>query len=286
MGNFRFLACFAHPDDETFSCAGVMTLNHRRGIHNTLICATRGEAGEIADPSLATRENLGVVRAQELAEAGAKVGLDALHFLGFRDSGMAGTPENHLPGAYMQASAHSVVMRLVRFMREIRPHVVVTFDPNGGYGHPDHIAIHNHTRQAFHAAADPAYHPDLGEPWQAARLFYPALNRDTFQAIADELKAQGEEPPEWGLGEEEEGFWPQQPVHAKIDIRDVFDQKMAALTSHRTQLGPNHPFMRVSRAFLREHLGEEWFEMAWPERKPNVPLTDLFQGLEPDRDYQ
>jgi mycothiol S-conjugate amidase len=167
-------------------------------------------------------------------------------------------------------------------MREIRPHVVVTFDPAGAYGHPDHIAIHNHTVKAFHAAADPTYHRSLGEPWQARRLFYPAIDRDAFEAIADQLKAQGEEPPEWGLGEEEEGFWPQQAVHAKVDIREVFDKKMAALTSHRTQLGPNHPFMRVTRSFLRERFGQEWFELAWPERKPDTLWTDLFEGLEPD----
>lgn len=280
MGTYRFLACFAHPDDEAFSCAGVMALNHRRGIYNALICATRGETGEISDPALATHENLGIVRAKELADAGREMGLDALHFLGYRDSGMAGTPDNEHPKAYAQASAEAVVPRLVRHLREIRPHVVLTFDPSGGYGHPDHIAIHKHTTAAFHAAADPAYRPELGEPWQAKRLFYPAIDRDLFEAVAEQIKAQGEEPPEWGIGEEEEDFWPEQTIHAKVNIGAVIEQKLSALTSHRTQLGPDHPFMRVSRDFLRERLTEEWFELAWPEQPSEHLLTDLFEGLD------
>lgn len=279
MGDFRFLACLAHPDDESFSSAGVMALNHRRGIHSTLICATRGEAGEISDSSLATPENLGIVRAKELADAGREMGLDALHFLGYRDSGMAGTPENDAAVAYAQASDAAVIPRLVYHIRERRPNVVLTFDPTGGYGHPDHIAIHRHAAAAFHAAADPAYLPDLGRPWQADRLYYPALDRELLQAVSDQLKSQGEEPPDWGFGEEDDS-WPEQQVHAKVDISPVIDQKLSALTCHRTQLGPNHPFMRVSRSFLRERFSEEWFELAWPERPTKPLLTDLFEGLD------
>ena len=150
------LVFFAHPDDEVFSCGGVMALNRQRGIHTTLVCATKGEAGEISSPELADASNLGHVREQELIEAAAHMGIDNLYFLGYRDSGMAGTPENLHPAAFANAPASAVVPRLVHFIRTIQPQIVITFDPTGGYGHPDHIAIHKHAVAAFHAAADPA----------------------------------------------------------------------------------------------------------------------------------
>lgn len=280
MPTFRFIACYAHPDDESFGCAGVFAGNRQRGIHNTLVCATKGEAGEISDPALATPETLGVVRAQELATAARHMGVDEIIFLGYRDSGMAGTAENDHPAAYCRAGDSAVIHRLVELIRARRPHVMVTFDPTGGYGHPDHIAIHRHALAAFHAAADPNYSPHLGAPWQPQRLFYPALDRSIFTALRDQLIAQGEEPPTWGDSDEGPS-WPDQPVHAAIPIDGHFDAKWRALLAHETQFGARHPFRRVPESFMRELMSTELFEMAWPETKPSRPLTDLFAGLEP-----
>jgi LmbE family N-acetylglucosaminyl deacetylase len=274
----RMLVLFAHPDDEVFSCGGVMALNRQRGIHNTLVCATKGEAGEISSPELANATNLGLVREQELLAAARHMGVDDLYFLGYRDSGMAGTPENQHPAAYANADASAVVPRLVRFIRSVRPQVVITFDPTGGYGHPDHIAIHRHALAAFHAAADPAYGIGLGEPWQAQRLFYPTFRREMFVALRDQLLAQGIEPPQWG-DEEGEEERPEQPAHAMIDIRAVARSKWTAFHSHRTQFGTDHPFLQVPEEFAIELLGTEWFELAWPETKPVQPYSDLFAGL-------
>ena len=272
----RLLVFFAHPDDEVFSCGGVMALNKQRGVHNTLVCATKGEAGEISSSDLATPENLGSVREQELITAARHMGVDDLHFLGYRDSGMAGTPENEHPAAYAKADASAVVPRLVRFIRTVRPQVIITFDPTGGYGHPDHIAIHDHTLAALPAAADPNYYPDLGEPWQVQRLFYPAFRRETFLALRDQLISQGLEAPEWGT---DEGFT-ERPVHAEVDIRQVVNSKWTAFKCHRTQFGPTNPFMQVPEEFVFSLFASEAFELGWPETKPQVPYTDLFAGLE------
>ena len=283
MSQLRMLACFAHPDDEVFSCGGVMILNAQRGIHTTLICATRGEAGEISDPVLATPETLGLVRTQELTEAATKMGVHELHFLGYRDSGMSDTVDNDNPVAYARASAAAVVPRLVRWIRQQRPHLLITFDPTGGYGHPDHIAIHHHATAALHAAADPACQPDLGTPWQTARLYYPAFNRDIFTTLRDQLIAQGEEPTQWGDSEDGSPDWPEQSVDVKVDVSAVIDAKWSAFQSHRTQFGQDNPFRRVPEALIKEWLSEEWFEQAWPATKPAQPDTDLFADLITDR---
>src|SRR5512136_839916 len=171
------LALFAHPDDEAFGTGGTIAHYATDGTCVTLVCATRGEVGEIAEGTGATPQTLGEVRENELRCAAETMGVREVIFLGYRDSGMAGTPENQHPQAFVNAPAEEVVRQLVEIIRRVRPEVVVTFEPHGGYGHPDHIAIHNYTVAAFHAAADGARYPDLGAPWQAERLFYTALPR-------------------------------------------------------------------------------------------------------------
>jgi LmbE family N-acetylglucosaminyl deacetylase len=274
--DLRLLAFFAHPDDEAFGIGGIMAANKARGIHNTLVCATKGEAGEISLPELATSSNLGLVRELELREAAQHMGVDDLYFLGYRDSGMAGTEPNQHPNAFANANPGSVVPRLVRFIRTVRPQVVVTFDPTGGYGHPDHIAIHKHTVAAFHAAADPAYALTLGEAWQAQRLFYPAFRREMFNELREQLISQGIEPPDWGNMTD---LLPQQPIHATVDVAPNAALKWRALKSHRTQIGPKNPFMQVPEEFVLKMMGLELFELAWPDTKPDQPYTDLFEGL-------
>src|SRR5207248_6961158 len=153
MSTKRLVGIFAHPDDEG-TMSGAMLKYSTLDIESGLVCATRGEGGEIADPALATPENLGQVREGEMRAAAQVLGLHSLWFLDYRDSGMAGTLENEDPGSFAQASALDVVSKLVAIIREFRPQVMVTFDETGGYGHPDHIAIYKHTTSAFHAAAD------------------------------------------------------------------------------------------------------------------------------------
>ncbi len=280
LSDRRMLISFAHPDDEAFSCAGVIKLNQLQGIHTTLVCATKGEAGEISSPDLASPENLGLVRERELREAADHVGVDELIFLGYRDSGMAGTEANAHPNAFMNAPASAVVARLVRLIRNLRPQVVITFDPTGGYGHPDHIASNRHTTAACAVAADPNHAPELGPAWQVQRIFYPTFDRTVFDRLRDQLLAQGEEAPQWGVEEDGEIPFPDQSVDARVDIHAVVQSKWDALFSHVTQFGPDNPFKRVPKEFMLELLHEEWFELAWPDEKPTTPWSSLFEGVQ------
>ena len=179
------LLCLAHPDDESFGSGGTMALCAAQGVEVTLVCATRGEVGEISDPALATPETLPQVRESELRCACAAMGVNVPIFLDYRDSGMAGTAENNDPRAFTNAPAEDVVPRLVGIIRRLRPQVVITFDPSGGYGHPDHIAIHHHTMAAFQAAGNATRYPEQGEAWQADRLLYAVLPHSLFARMRE-----------------------------------------------------------------------------------------------------
>ena len=151
----RAIAAFAHPDDETFSVGGTLARAVSLGWRVTTICATRGEVGEIAPGTAATPETLGAVREQELRVACAALGVTDVRFLGHRDSGMEGTPENKDPRAYINSTDDEVVEELSTIFHEDPPAVVFTFDESGIYGHPDHKAIHRHATAAFDRAAAP-----------------------------------------------------------------------------------------------------------------------------------
>ncbi len=278
-GQRVLLAAFAHPDDEAFGTGGTLAHYAADGADVTLVCATRGEAGEIAEGVDATPETLGAVREGELRCAADTMGVKRLIFLGYRDSGMAGTPENADPRAYVNAPAEEVVARLVGIIREVKPQVVVTFEPNGGYGHPDHIAIHRHTVAAFHAAADPARYPKQGPAWQASRLFYTAIPRSFFRGMRDEMAAIGLDPGVLnGFALENQG-WPDDMVHAAIDVSATVDATWAVLECRRTQFGPTNLFRRLPEPLVKRGISVEHFTLAWPEPAPGSRLADLLAGL-------
>jgi LmbE family N-acetylglucosaminyl deacetylase len=273
------LALFAHPDDEAFGTGGSLTHYARAGYQVVLVCATRGEVGEISDPSLATPETLGQVREGELRCAADSIGVSELIFLNYRDSGMAGTPENNDPRAYVNALTEEVIGRLVAIIRRLHPDVVLTFEPNGGYGHPDHIAIHRHTVAAFHAAADSSYRPDLGPAWQSPRLAYIAIPRSFFHQIRDQLAALGEPPDDFARFDEAGFGWPDELVNVTVDVSATMDVKWSALECHHTQFGPGNLFRRLPESVVRQMMSTEQFALAWPEPAPGTRLTDLFAGL-------
>lgn len=274
------LAVFAHPDDEAFGTGGTLSRYAARGVRVYLVCATRGEVGEISDPSLATPETLGQVREGELRCAAETMGVSEVIFLDYRDSGMAGTPENLHPRALINASAEEVISRLVGIIRRLRPQIVITFEPNGGYGHPDHIAIHKHTVAAFHAAADPAQYPGLGPAWQATRLFYTAIPRSFFIQMRQQLVALGEDTADFDRFER--FGWPDEQVTTVIDVSDTVAAKWEALNCHRTQFGPGNLFRRLPEAQVKQLMSLEHFAQAWPEPPPAYDLPDLFTGLAPE----
>ncbi len=279
MKKHSLLAVFAHPDDEAFSSGGALAYYASQGAVTNLVCATRGEVGEISDPSYATPETLGEVREGELRCAAETMGVSELVFLDYRDSGMEGTPENQDPRAFINAASDEVVRKLVRILRRIRPEVVVTFEPNGGYGHPDHKAIHRHTVTAFHSAADPQFAPELGTPWQAQRLFYTSIPRSFFLKMRQQLEALGEDTSDFERFDDPQAGWPDELVNVVVDVSSTVDAKWEALNCHRTQFGPGNFFRRLPQAQVIELMSQEHFSLAWPEAQIGKKLGSLFEGL-------
>jgi LmbE family N-acetylglucosaminyl deacetylase len=279
------MAAFAHPDDESFGTGGTLA---RYGadpeVRVVLVCATRGEAGEISDPHLATPEHLGQVREQELRCACQAMGIDDLYFLGYRDSGMAGTAENQHPQALAMANAGEAVGRIVAHIRRERPDVVVTFDETGGYGHPDHVAIHYHAAAAFAAAADPARYPEQIEaglePHQAKKLYFTAIPRRFFRAAAAKIQELGIEIPKRYL-ERIEGLFglPDEACTTDVHVDDFWEAKQAAIQCHATQLNPDSIFSILPPEIMRELQAWECFQLAETFVAGDENSHDLFAGL-------
>src|SRR5947209_5499697 len=169
----RLMTIFAHPDDETFGVAGTLRRATSAGHPVAVVCATRGEAGEIADPTLATKATLGAVREGELRHAMAVVGVEDVRFLDYID------------GRLPDANPDEAVAKIVRHIRLFRPDVVVTFPANGGYGHVDHMAIHHLTLAALRAAADPERVSDQ-PPHRIKKLYYAGFPRERMVKLREE----------------------------------------------------------------------------------------------------
>ena len=278
MATGGLLALYAHPDDETFGVGGTMAHYAERGVPVTMVCATRGEVGEIAPGTGATPETLGAFREQELRDAMAILGVHDVRFLDYRDSGMAGTPENADPRAFANAPADDVIEAFVRVIRERRPDAIATWDPTGGYGHPDHVAVHQHATAAFHAAADPTRFPHLGEPWDGARLFYTCFPIEEWVYVMDEMRKLGLETPTF----EDDGSMtamPRLPANVIIDVAPHYDAKRAAMLAHRTQITKDDPFMRLPDEIAKRFFGREYFHRAHPALANGHILADFMEDV-------
>ena len=284
LKNLSVLAVFAHPDDEGFGPGGTIALLAARGARTTLVCATNGDVGEISDPALATPENLWQVRQQELRAAMAVTGVQDVRFLGYRDSGMPGTEDNNNPRSFYQAAAEQVVGELVDIIREVRPDVVLTHDPSGGYGHPDHVTVHHRMTQAFKSAGDPEWVPPDGassqaanrEPWSPGLLYYVCFPRSAFQRMWQYMVDSGIEPPFASLEAEKIGS-PDEAVTTSVDVSAYIETKVASLACHRTQMDPNGPFAQLPQDLMREIMGTEYFTLAVSQGKSAG--ADLLAGL-------
>ena len=279
------MAVFAHPDDEAFGIGGTLArYGADAAVRVILVCATRGEAGEISNPELATPERLGEVREQELRCACQTLQVDELYFLDYRDSGMAGTPENLAPGALATADFDEVVGKIVAHIRRERPEVVVTFDENGGYGHPDHMAIHRFTKSAFAAAADPAMYPEQLEagllPHQAQKLYYTAIPLRFFRAAVVKLAELGIEIPERYQMRLEEGLGlPDEACTTDIYVQECLDAKLAAMQCHATQFNPDSIFALIPPEVMRELQAWDCFQLAESYVGDDQGAHDLFVGI-------
>ena len=226
----------AHPDDETYGSAGTMAWARDSGLRTAYICATRGEVGEIRVPELATRDTLAAVREQELREAMSHVGLRELRLLGFRDSGMEDTSDNDHPLALINQPEDAVLAHLVGHIRDLRPDTVITFGPEGVYGHPDHIRIGALAVRAIELAADASWMPALHTPWRVNALYFHAAPRERMLALADD--------PDQPLGAISETArnnlgTPSDRITHWLDVSPWLAAKLRALAAHRTQVLPS-----------------------------------------------
>jgi N-acetyl-1-D-myo-inositol-2-amino-2-deoxy-alpha-D-glucopyranoside deacetylase len=290
----RALFVHAHPDDETINNGATMARYVAEGASVTLLTCTLGEEGEILVPELAQlaadqADQLGGYRIWELRAAMAELGVTDIRFLGgpgrYRDSGMIGTPANAHPRAFWNADLEEAIAHAVAVVREVRPQVVVTYDENGGYGHPDHIQAHRVAMGAVEAAGDPAYRPELGEPWSVAKVYWCCVPRSVLQEGMDALAAAGEAMFEGVTDAEDLPFAvSDDEVTAAFDGRKYADRKHAAMRAHPTQIMVDGPFFALSNNLGQEVLGIEYYRLVRGERgpagdAPNDWEDDLFAGL-------
>ena len=279
------MAVFAHPDDESFGIGGTLArYSSDPGVRVVLLCATRGEAGEISDPSLATKERLAEVREGELRCAVEALGVDELLLLDYRDSGMAGTAENLDPRSLNMADFDEVVGKIVYQVRRIRPDVIITFDPTGGYGHPDHVAIHYHTRAAFTAAADPCRYAEQLQAGltahQVQKLYYTAIPHRFFVAVAARMQELGMEVPQRYLDRLEGPFGlPDGACTTDVDVQGYWDAKYAAVSCHATQLHPDSIFATLPPEIMCDLQNWECFQLAYSLVEGDEGSHDLLAGL-------
>jgi mycothiol S-conjugate amidase len=281
------LAVHAHPDDESSKGPGTIARYAAAGVRTVLVTCTGGEAGDILNPaadSEAARTDMGSVRRAELEEAVGIIGYDRLCWLGYRDSGMPGTPTNEHPDSFAQADLDEAIGRLVRIVREERPQVLVAYGPSDpGRGHPDHIRTHEIGLAAFERSGDPAWYPEAGEPWEPSKLYYVGVfSRPRLEAMHGWLTAQGLESP-WGDFMTRMGDAPDKTT-TRVDISDHLDVGRRALLAHRTQIDPEGHWFRVPLDVLRELHPYEDYELA-ASRVPTVWAEgdyedDLFAGID------
>ncbi len=276
------LAVFAHPDDESFGCGGTLARYAWSGAAVHLICATGGEEGSFDPEHLAGYTTLAELRRAELECAAQALGLSSVIMLGYRDSGMPGAPANSHPEALAAQPLEAVAARVTHEIRRLRPQVVITFDPIGGYRHPDHIAIQRATVEAFHAAGDPARFPDGLPAYAPQKLYFHTFPRGALRAAVRLMPLFGRDPRRFGRNKDvdlaslaEVEF----PIHARIDILPVLAARDAAGACHASQGGGGGLRARILTRLLSLLGGHEIYMRAHPPAPPGLRETDLFADV-------
>lgn len=280
----RLMAVHAHCDDETITMGGTLATYSDRGVRTCVVCCTDGKLATIVDPNMpeeTTRPRLAEIREGELREACSILHVDEVEFLRYGNSGMAGAPSNQLPDAFWMAPIDGVVGRVVAQIRRFRPHVVVTYDGNGGYGHPDHIQTHRATVLAVEAARLKPMYKESGDPWRVQKLYYTAFPRSQFERMVAMAKEAGIDPPFGETNADEMEFLtPDADIAATIDTVSVINRKREALRAHHSQISEDWPQLSMPDDVLKQ-FADEYFQLAMSRKPAVLPETDLFAGVTP-----
>jgi len=234
------LAVLAHPDDESFGLGGTLALYASKGYDVYYVCATRGEAGDVDPKYMDGFKDIAEMRTAELIKAAKALGLKEVFFLGYRDSGMPGMEANQHPDAQINAPIEEVAGRVVKYIRTLKPDVVLTFDPIGGYKHPDHIHIHKATVFAFANSDNASFHPEAGAPFKPRALYFHVFPKGMLKLATRLMPLFGKDPTKFGKNGDinmkelaEVSF----PVHVSVKTASVSEAKRQASEAHASQGG-------------------------------------------------
>ena len=286
-GELRLMAVHAHPDDESSKGAAAMARYADEGVRVMVVTLTGGERGDILNPAMDLPEVHGrihEIRIDEMAKAAEILGVEQ-HWLGFVDSGLPeGDPLPPLPeGCFALEPLEVPTEALVRVIRDFKPHVMTTYDENGGYPHPDHIKCHQVSVAAYEAAADHLLYPDAGEPWSVAKLYYNhGFLRQRMQVLQDEFAKNGEEGPfaKWLEKWDPDDDVLDKRVTTRIECSKYFAQRDEALLAHATQIDPKSFFFTTPMEWQQRLWPTEEFELARSRVPVTLPEIDLFAGIE------
>ncbi|MFE0625542.1 mycothiol conjugate amidase Mca [Streptomyces sp. NPDC058864] len=282
----RLMAVHAHPDDESSKGAATMARYVSEGVDVLVATCTGGERGSVLNPKLQgdtyIEEHIHEVRAKEMDEAREILGVQQ-SWLGYVDSGLPeGDPLPPLPGGcFALQDVDEAAGTLVKLIREFRPHVITTYDENGGYPHPDHIMTHKISMVAFDAAGDPERYPEAGEPWTPLKLYYnQGFNRQRTVALHEALLARGLESPygEW-LERWQTADRPERNITTHVPCADFFEIRDKALLAHATQIDPDGAWFHVPMELQKEVWPTEDYELAKSRVDTSLPEDDLFAGI-------
>ena len=272
----------AHPDDESSKGAGSVALYSDAGVKASLVCCTGGEEGDILNPAMdlpEVRENIGAVRRQELAKAAKIIGYRDVIYLGYRDSGMPESEANYNPDCFANAPLDEAVERLVRIIREEKPHVIVTYpDDQQGYQHPDHLKVFDISIPAWEAAGDPTKFLQSGDPWTPLKLYYTTWSRARIEALHAMFKKLELESPF-------NDAWFDRPsqdhrITTKINVSDHSQRRTDALLAHATQVDPESPFwFGLPSDKSAEAYPWDDYILAFNRVGPIGEEKDLFEGI-------
>jgi N-acetyl-1-D-myo-inositol-2-amino-2-deoxy-alpha-D-glucopyranoside deacetylase len=275
------LCVHPHPDDESIACGGVLARAADEGIRTVVVTCTGGEEGDnLAGIDLGAEE-LVVHRRRELADALAVLGVHVHHWLGYRDSGMLGTPSNDHPASFHRAEVDDAAGRLAAIVRAERPHVVVSDDRNGTYGHPDHVKAYTVTVRAVELAADPDAEV-AGAPWRVAKRYVHTYARSRLLAGHQAMVAAGLSSPFGAADIELDAIpfgAPDEEVTTTVDVSGQLERKRAALQAHRSQIGEDSLFLNVPEQLSETFFGSEQFTLE--SGRPGADHENhLFAGIE------